>query len=805
MSALTYVDFKPVSDTDAKLKEKFLSEAKGLGLGQLIKSCKNSIRLAFHQAIGLDNVYLIMIVGNNDGILIKLAKERNFPRGFPVLWIPGIRMQYFGFYPKFSNDERQTADDLSEFDNVVSLSFFKKWSGFLAQVLFFQINGCAYWTITSKNSANSNSTYISDAKRLFTKYISDGVAIDMIEKNLHMCAEVMSKNDQTHGSPVLQEMPIVTAIGSGHDYDLTRPLEEHPAEDFVNFYTNEQLVKFCMVNGLPCDSCVMVDGATAAKKFMTELSLQRDFMTDKKLEQLLSQFMDCIYLVPGTVTHKEILGDCLEGLVIRLRTSGGGTTTKKYKFPGYTIRTMLLRTQFDDFIFSHELIQRAKEFIDGWCISAAGKEHWYRFALKCFLVRRKFVPTDSLISSHIRIAEQVMQKDSLDTTEVKFMRKLQLLTNGTVIICVGPIGSGKSSFANELSTKDPTFVSIDGDGLDLGQDITMILGKERNDYSRWKVLEALMLGKIPILSTGGGILFSLGKDQVFTLRKQIATSLGVICRIIVCITGDFTGITALSKDYDPTNSYNDLDTVKKVVRRRVETGQWKLDPKFQNKQTKAAAAASTDDTALENFAAFIAKKSSDNCKFAKQLIAAADFVYGYPSITAENYGIQKTFSCAPLLANIIPSRGVAVGKFSQIRLLALINNETDGKAGQAGHITWKYDSIGNIHYTMTDFNNLASSYPKFVNGKYYTLISTNGRTTYTFVMPEKAIHDDGSTHITVDCGSHPPKETGTIIRAMNGGQTSLSLPQHDGRMVEYDLTKISFEPCQIQMLGAFGI
>jgi hypothetical protein len=52
----------------------------------------------------------------------------------------------------------------------------------------------------------------------------------------------------------------------------------------------------------------------------------------------------------GTRQHAGILGECLEGLVLKLRVTSRETGvtsehTEKYKFARYTLRTMLLRGQ----------------------------------------------------------------------------------------------------------------------------------------------------------------------------------------------------------------------------------------------------------------------------------------------------------------------------------------------------------------------------------------------------------------------------------------------------------------------------
>jgi len=96
----------------------------------------------------------VMVSCHVDRVLIRLAREFNFPRGFPLLWRPGRSVQSFGFYPKFENDARcAPLEGDSEFADVREIRFFRKWSGFLGQVCAFSIDGSNYWMACSKNSA----------------------------------------------------------------------------------------------------------------------------------------------------------------------------------------------------------------------------------------------------------------------------------------------------------------------------------------------------------------------------------------------------------------------------------------------------------------------------------------------------------------------------------------------------------------------------------------------------------------------------------------------------------------------------
>lgn len=415
-----------------------------------------------------------------------------------------------------------------------------------------------------------------------------------------------------------------------------------------------------------------------------------------------------------------------------------------------------------------------------------------------------------------------------DDIENRFDELINGLTKSIVVLCIGPIGSGKTSFSNELSKISSQFVAIDGDlvlgkspisenqvnpargdQLDLGIESTLKLGKERNEYSRWKILEVIMSGKIPVMSTGGGVLFSSDKWGGFLLRDQIYSTLGFVTKIIVCISGKFSTVVPLDRRYDVNLSYNNNDAVKKAVIRRVETGEWKLDSKF----TKNG----TSNEILDNFASEIAQKSNENAKFAKKLVMDADLVYGYPAISQENFGIQKKFNFINILENI-PMKMIKpnpIGNFSQIRILTMINNE------MIRHITWKYDMVNKIVFSTDDFNKLSNLYKSTINGKIVKIYSADKKNTYTFAIPDalekmptqQAITEfdnvnlllPESIHITIDSGIHAPKETSTIMKALANKQQTVKLPTKDNKFIEYNLSNCSNVPCKIRILGVFGI
>ena len=279
-NALIETFLKDVAATRPNLAKVLLTETK-----------KRNIFINFNNSeAGPDGLYAVIVRGKADHVLIRLGIEHSFPRGFPILWLPGKWIRYFGFLPKFKNDERnQTLDNQKDFNTVTSIKFFKKWSGFLVHLLVWKMDNQFYWTVCSKNSASSASEFVQDAKRIFQPHITLKLAQALVEDNLHVCAEVMSQKDQCHGARVLKETPVVTVIGEGCQYSLdgSRKNRTHQGDAIIDFLPHGQVVAFCVDNNLPCDSATVIVGSEHCKEFLLRLSEKRDFLHDESFEELL--------------------------------------------------------------------------------------------------------------------------------------------------------------------------------------------------------------------------------------------------------------------------------------------------------------------------------------------------------------------------------------------------------------------------------------------------------------------------------------------------------------------------------------
>ena len=348
--------------------------------------------------------------------------------------------------------------------------------------------------------------------------------------------------------------------------------------------------------------------------------------------------------------------------------------------------------------------------------------------------------------------------------------------HSTVIVVVGPIGSGKTSMMNNIvSQKDnDNFIAIDGDELSIGEDNVKLLKAERNPYSMWKIIEALLLGKVPVISTGGGVLHS-SKGNLF-LRETIQKVLNInINLVVMCPSLNVKNITLVNENSLNENSlneelstlYNNLESVKSVVNKRVQTGAWELPDNYRGKG------------GADKFANFIAGKSKQNKKFAESLLKEADYAYFFPKITGDNYEKNmKTirYQVPEVIKKVVyPSSDTTPlkGKFTQIRILCKIHLERT--APIIGHITWEFDQFRRIEMGKLEFQKVPRP---SVDGKIYTIegnfpennssenkkkkktndvSSPSGGPSISLVIPEESLHEDGRTHITVKSGVHEPK------------------------------------------------
>ena len=432
--------------------------------------------------------YVIMGSCHIDRKLIQWGRDFGIPRGFPILFNP-VTKEYRtgGFYPKFSNDTRQL-DNSASYHGVTRIKFFKKWSGFLCQVIAWKLeDGTLCWTTTSKNSADgSTSEFVRNGATTVRKYMTKMLTKYMVTKGLHFCMELLHEDDQCHGAAVLRSDGIVTMVGSGR-----RSGKAPSAATFVDYWELDDVVKMCSTFGLPCDSLVTVEGEANCAKFLAELAKLRDFIDDHMMEELIDRYGE---RTQGTRCHANILGSVLEGLVLKL-TANGTERTEKYKFARYTIRTMLVRSILSTisrekldygYMLSPQAFAEAQEFVGRWCVTDSGRKYWLR-KFKTIAVLLAESQLGSGILADPRIAPHIAVCDAADAASMEGAydevakddrikpRGITLMPREIMDALLVPAGyapapkplSGRRFQKRTLENDDIVFLSTSSEGIEL--------------------------------------------------------------------------------------------------------------------------------------------------------------------------------------------------------------------------------------------------------------------------------------------------------------------------------------------------
>ena len=283
---------------------------------------------------------------------------------------------------------------------------------------------------------------------------------------------------------------------------------------------------------------------------------------------------------------------------------------------------------------SDDCASRIEKFVRRWCFTSEGKE-CFRKLLKCAAVKlqtqwRQVLSTweGGTIAGriHVIIADAVENlyfsdggMDVVEKESVEFDKLLNTAKTGsmdlpgdvlslvtmpvTVCLCVGQTGSGKSTITQRISSMDrDKFELIDGDlvvgdvdelGVKGANKLTFSLSGERNSTTWSRVWEAIMKGKVPLISHGGGtfVKFGRGSDAAVTcnIKARISQVFGVETNLVVIVMrnasnekatsrntviqlkrGDFDSV--VSDVYtDPTSEY-----MKKVYDNRSASGLWEM-------------------------------------------------------------------------------------------------------------------------------------------------------------------------------------------------------------------------------------
>lgn len=552
------------------------------------KSYLDSLKVSSYSVVGENgeaDLRLCMLNGLSDTILMKMGRDIGVPRGFPV--VVNVKTQEVfmsGFYYKFENDDEQKQSFLEEAKRASSLTVLRKWSGYLTSAVLYKIDNYIGFIVTSKKSADPESPHVQAGRDRWSEILTPAILEKLWKANVRsVWAETMTWCDQKHGARVNKQSVIITGAGVGVDKDTVRP---HVIGDDALF----TLLQSC---GLT-DYCAVPIAVTREKiePFVSAVQKDRDFMTERNFQALLKSCQ-----LNHHSRHMDILGDRLEGLILKFYFADGTSQILKYKFPGYTKVTMCVRSccfstdtlkmlgvptqKGGQWRPSFRFIRAIESFVVRWVFDDTNRNYFRGLLLMYGEIydrhAQAYNPDDPYA-----IGPWITAADELDTL-VQNGASVQPLTSSdlkttvktyTMYVVLGPIGVGKST-AGRILARILNLREIDGDILDLTEETVLLLGAERNPLTLSRIAYALAEGKIPIISTGGGAF--LGPGMRLTGIDHIENMIGAPINVIPLMPGpgETWGRGVPDKEFSESIYYDKQRVVAAVegrIERKTEAG-----------------------------------------------------------------------------------------------------------------------------------------------------------------------------------------------------------------------------------------
>jgi hypothetical protein len=659
---------------------------------------------------------LVMIHGVSDLKLVQLgASPTSFPRGFPVVWerdeLGLDHFRFFGFREKFENAGSSAGpSDNVDRDPIVSLKASKKYSGSLGLVLCYRTtrDNRRHLVATAKNSLGKNSEGVVNPfalavegawARWFRSRSKECLAklLDDMERGmLCLCGEVLIPEDP-HGTFASSLSWVVTAVGVGSSSDAP----DKSRKRFVDFLSDEELVRFAHEHSLPIDGRVEVRGAENCRLFVADLKRDRDRMTNSMLDSIIeARAAEGVVTVrAGTVEHKDLLGDVLEGLVYTATRASGETVTEKFKFCNYTMRTFGMREAIHKYghatPLGFEQLAHFRAYASRWTVTPEGAQRairilcaaWQRLPAEVEAAERERAagrssspyPLSSQevirLGLHIKAVEavnRVVSESGIDALPpVSYEDHSH--SEAHIVLVLGPIGYGKSTLAERIAEEANRAAGrtvaehIDADYLGLGDQATVLrLGPERNELTHARVWQTLARGLTPVVSCGGGQWFGGKYDKrQFSLlerHREFFGPTGLRITVVVAANSPEADLEAIYLDREADKRVED------VVRYRVESGIWAL----------------TSGRSIGQLVADVQERSRGNSAIAAECAAFANTVLRYSRATAQEVARE---AAEVVLAHPVPppsdKTSVAI---SQRRLLVDITGLPGGEP-KIGHVT----------------------------------------------------------------------------------------------------------------------
>jgi shikimate kinase len=792
-----------------RIKELLLSNSDiKIGITKLNVADKDEKK---HVADKDNNVYMAHIVCHRDQTLIRLAMKLkefsfSFPRGFAMLFNDEKIIGTAPFYPKFDNDDKDSFESVEK-GEFTKGSFFVKYSGSLAKVAIWKgKDGEIYWTVTSKNSADSTSesgeagvNYVKEMDVVLALYMTQETLKKIYASGVRsFCAEVMLKCDNVHGYRVIDGFIVTAAATTGR------------------FLDSKQLAEWCRKIGLPTDFPLQINGKKEILEFIKELRNHRDVMTVDLLQKILKKNG----LQYDLSKHRHIVQSLiLEGFIITLRNEKGEKLVLKYKFAFYTAVTMFLRKYIQSKTNTKPTAKpfmvedNISNFLDRWVFdkSVAMQSLW------CWILHQmvRVADTETFegpVAPWIQASEQVYARvfealaangnDAAKVCELLGCRMLEQqqrsLIEVTIALVLGPIGYGKSTFASYLAALIPNSVHIDGDGNEawLPKNLVLALKGERNAETVAAILSAIQAGKNVVFSTGGGAIWSFPNcgqkamnSQTISFLETKAKEMGIKLKFVV---------------YVPENieaAYADTEAVKSTIKGRKARGEkWGDDEKF-----------------IQNLCASSAK----NIEFAKRFMKQGVEVHTYPRFIFDDMtnesALRAIFQSGTDLMSSNPQSPLELYCLRQQQLVSIgeisppiISAEVRIKYGDPkikGKLLFTFPKCGNdstFHITIrydADKTPKPLADPFFPVGStqnvslYYCIATLIDGTLAPFIFIDLGC---GGMHVTVHPGRFKPESMREVALAMQAGQSSAMFVPQQGEPQELSFEVLSSQQVQIK-------
>lgn len=923
---LFFVDFNfnRINDAEKKLEQEFKSELEAQEvLSNILKQNINNININIHKAtdsVLYPDLYLIFLVGKNDRVLIKLGTQFNFPRGFPIIWRENHYIHLYGFYPKFDNDDINEIE-LPNLEQIKSLSFNFKYSGFLGQIIPFKYDDKVLYTVANKNSVGL--FFRQQFKNIIN--LNSKLLTYLIDEHIHICGETMSTCDQTHGNIINKNAFLVTMIAKGVHINIIDPSNNFPTDfnlrklnPFLEYLPIDTIYDLCTLYNLDIDNMYNIyNTGSNINNIFTDIYNNRNKMDINKISEILKKHSSNIKVLHGNASHNEICGNVLEGLIIKISyNSGIQSKTIKYKFPLYTVRTMLFRPIFGIFkidednlninsninnyidsidkiinykyegipedisqsFFKYIFRTKCNNFLKRWVLAdqVPGYNFWCNVLsnivknIHMWFVEYKKLVNDiiaddtknhlnlicgkysSIPQFHIFLGETITlsEFETYDTNicrEINIESKYDMNLKFPIIIILGPVGYGKSKLGQQFEiTNNHLFEHIDGDILDLGtEDEVYKLSIERNDYTFWLIFKAILMKKIPVLSTGGGILISLAGEKLISILQKMLRLYNIELNIIILIPSENEKIMKYSHNIDDflrhsLDIYNVYNTnLPNIINNRYPH----LDKKkYDEKSAMYKSINSLNKKNIQTLCKKIVEDTPDIISIIK-----------YPGVTQGprtelnviNFPIDNIIDVIMDMTDLnlhfnLTETPIIYGFFTQQRILVKYNTPYDELTYYYHHITLKYDSefsniiceelkilefyslnisIKGTYYKIPELKSLSQPLLDDQTGEFrkqkqkpilkssdnascIELVLVTIGTENEILNNNELIKKNNIYHITVNDNKHSPKYMNDVVKWLTN-ESDDQIYTLEGK--QYDLKKLTHSQVDVVLLNIFNI